>query len=298
MSDSDGVLVVDKPAGPTSHDAVDRVRKAFGTRRVGHTGTLDPFATGVLPVCVGKATRLSRFLMEGEKVYVAGVRLGFATTTDDFTGEALGPPQAAAPERALLEAACQRFVGPLDQVPPAYSAKRVAGRKLYELARTGKAVERTASRVVIHAIRLGAATGDSFEIEVRCSQGTYIRALARDLGSALGLGGHLVSLRRTQSGEFGLGEAMAWDELARAARDRLIPRARLLSHFPTVTVTPEGRHALGHGQAILPRHLVAAHAFPEGQRVRIQDPEGDLLALAVSAENGALRPDVVFLESP
>jgi tRNA pseudouridine55 synthase len=159
-------------------------------------------------------------------------------------------------------------------------------------------VERTASRVVIHAIRLGAATGDSFEIEVRCSQGTYIRALARDLGSALGVGGHLVSLRRTRSGEFGLGEAVAWDELARAARDRLIPRARLLSHFPAVTVTPEGRHALGHGQAILPRHLVAAHAFPEGQRVRIQDPEGDLLALAVSAENGALRPDVVFLESP
>ena len=297
MTGSDGVLVVDKPPGPTSHDVVDRVRKAFGTRRVGHTGTLDPFATGVLAVCVGKATRLSRFLMEGEKVYVAGVRLGFSTTTDDFTGEALGPPQASAPERSVLEAACQRFVGPLEQVPPAYSAKRVAGRKMYELARTGKAIERAASRVFIHAIRLGAAIGDSFEIEVRCSPGTYMRALARDLGEALGAGGHLVSLRRTRSGEFGLEGAVPWDDLVPAARNRLIPMARLLSHLPAVRVAPEGLQALGHGQTLVARQLLAALEFSAGQRVRILDPTGELLALAV-AENATLKPDVVLLESP
>lgn len=298
MNDIDGVLVVDKPAGPTSHDAVDRVRKALGTRRVGHTGTLDPFATGVLPVCVGRATRLSRFLMEGEKVYVAGVRLGFATTTDDFTGEALGPPQAAAPERPLLEAACRRFVGPLDQLPPAYSAKRVGGRKMYELARTGQSVARATSRVVIHEIRLGVAAGDSFEIEVRCSAGTYVRALARDLGEALGVGGHLVSLRRTRSGEFGLEAALGWDEIVPMARERVIPMSRLLGHLPAVTLAPEGRQALGHGQTLVARHLLNALELQEGQRVRIQDPAGELLALAVSADNAALKPDVVLLESP
>jgi tRNA pseudouridine55 synthase len=297
VSGVSGVLVVDKPAGPTSHDAVDRVRKVLGTRRVGHTGTLDPFATGVLAVCVGKATRLSRFLMDGEKVYEAGVRFGFATSTDDFTGEPLGVPATASPSRDEVEAAARAFVGGIDQVPPAYSAKRVAGRKMYELARRGEAVTAAPSRVVVHEIRVGRAEGAGFQIEVRCSAGTYIRALARDLGAALGVGGHLVSLRRTRSGEFGVEDALSWEELlGPAARERLVPLSRLLPVFPEATVGEPGREAVRHGRPIEASHLLVPTAFPEGQRVRVADPEHALLALAVATPDGRLRADVVLAD--
>jgi len=168
----DGVLVVDKPAGPTSHDVVDHVRRALGVRRVGHTGTLDPFATGVLPVCVGKATRLARFLAAGEKTYRATVRLGFATTTDDLTGEALSPPRVVAVTAAEVEAACRDLVGERLQVPPAYSAKRAGGERLYDLARRGVVVERAGVPVVVHSIDVLAVAGDDVDLRVRCGAGT------------------------------------------------------------------------------------------------------------------------------
>ncbi|HEX6736872.1 MAG TPA: tRNA pseudouridine(55) synthase TruB, partial [Vicinamibacteria bacterium] len=192
-----GVLVVDKPPGPTSHDVVDRVRRALGQRRAGHTGTLDPFASGVLPVCLGKATRLVRFLSEGEKHYRAQVRLGFATTTDDRLGQPLGAPRQVQVAEADLRRALQGLTGELRQVPPAYSARRVAGRRLYALARAGVEVEREAAPCTVHALELVSFAGERLELEVRCSPGTYVRALARDLGEALGVGGHLEELRRT-----------------------------------------------------------------------------------------------------
>lgn len=301
-----GVIVVDKPAGPTSHDVVDRVRESLGVRRVGHTGTLDPFATGVLPVCVGKATRLVRFLSEGEKAYQATVRLGFATTTDDLLGEPLGPVRPMHVELAAVRVACRRLTGELLQVPPAYSAKRVGGQRLYYLARQGVAVERQAVPVTVHAIEVFALQGDRLEIEVRCSPGTYVRAVARDLGQALGLGGHLVSLRRTRTGSFGLDQAVGWESLTPAARDRVLPLSALLLDLPEARVGEDGAAALRHGRDL--DHGLVRSGFPDvpPQRMRILDESGALLALAVPRGfdcdapglrvEPVLHPDVVLVE--
>jgi tRNA pseudouridine55 synthase len=291
---------------------VDRVRRALGTRRVGHTGTLDPFATGVLPVCVGRATRLARFLVAGEKSYSATLRLGFSTTTDDFTGEPLGAPRPVEVTREAVVAACRPFVGAMLQTPPAYSAKRVAGRKLYERARAGEDVRPDASRVTVHAIEVLRVAGDEVEIAVRCSAGTYIRALARDLGESLGLGGHLKALRRTASGGFGLTGAAVWGDLDKERRlslaDRLLPLSSLLSELPAVSVGPEGAQALRHGRALDRRKTISG--FPQGdqppERVRILAADGSLLALAVPKGFGPstpgapkeplLQPDVVLVD--
>ena len=301
----DGVLVVDKPSGPTSHDMVDRVRRALGTRRVGHTGTLDPFATGVLPVCVGRATRLARFLAAGDKEYVARVRLGFATTTDDLSGEPLSEPLPVDVSPDRLAAALGRLVGQFDQVPPTFSARHVGGRRLYELARRGQAVPRPATPVTVHAIELRAREGDTLEIEVRCSPGTYVRALARDLGEALGTGAHLAALRRTRSGSFDLSRAVPGDDLS-AAVERLLPLSALLPDLPAVRVGVEGTLRVRHGRE-LGRELVL-DGFPEApvERVRVLDESGALVALAVvkglgSAVSGlprvpGLHPDIVLTD--
>jgi tRNA pseudouridine55 synthase len=302
----DGVLVVDKPSGPTSHDVVDRTRAALGTRRAGHTGTLDPFATGVLPVCVGKATRLARFLASGQKVYRASVRLGFATTTDDLTGTPIGEAQPAPTDRDRLKSACEALVGEIEQRPPAYSAKRIGGTRLYDLARAGRPAEAPAVRVRVFSLELVSVEGDTLEIEVACSPGTYVRALARDLGAALGCGGHLASLRRTRSGDFDLSHAVAWDALLSEAADRLLPMARLLTNVPAVTVGPEGAAAVRHGRD-LTRALVAS-GFPEAAPLltRILNKDGELLGLAVPRGFGfvgailpvepALHPEVVLVD--
>ncbi len=302
----DGVLVVDKPCGPTSHDVVDRVRGVLRVRRVGHTGTLDPFATGVLPLCIGKATRLVRFLSEGDKAYRATVRLGFATTTDDLLGEPLGPPRPVDVTLAAIRQACVGLVGRIAQVPPIYSAKRIAGRRSYSLARQGAAVAREPVAVTVHALDVVHAEADRVEVEVRCSPGTYVRALARDLGAALGTGGHLVALRRTLSGGFGLDDAVAWDDLGALARQRLRPLSSVLHDLPAVCVGRDGIAALRHGRD-LDRSLVIA-GFPEAAppRLRVLDESGALLALAVPKGFGpsapglrvepALHPDVVLAE--
>lgn len=301
----EGVLVVDKPSGPTSHDVVDRVRRALDVRRIGHTGTLDPFATGVLPVCVGKATRLVRFLADGPKVYRAVVRLGYATTTDDRMGEALSAPRAVAVDLETVRAACSRLTGDVLQTPPFYSAKRVGGRRLYELAREGAVVERRPVPVQIHALDATALSEGSVEMEVRCSPGTYIRAIARDLGELLGTGGHLAELRRTWTSGFGLEGAVPWDEVTPEAATRIRPMSELLPELPAVRVGAEGLQALRHGRD-LGRSLVRDD-FPAGppQRLRILDEAGALVALAVPRGFGpapeglrvepVLHPDVVLL---
>lgn len=300
-----GVLVVDKPAGPTSHDVVARARRALGERRVGHTGTLDPFATGVLPLCVGKATRLARFLGGGVKVYRATLRLGFATTTDDVDGQPLGPPCPVNVGADELRRACRVFEGEIEQVPPAFSAKRVAGRRLYDLARQGVETERRAVRVAVHAVEVLSCTGERAEIEVRCGAGTYVRALARDIGAALGVGAHLETLRRTHNGDFSLDQAVAWADLEPGVGERLLPLEALLSGLPAVQVGEDGRQALRHGRD-LDRRLVVT-AFPETppERMRVLDAQdGALLALAVPVgfENGPggpaarLHPDLVLAD--
>jgi tRNA pseudouridine55 synthase len=301
-----GVLVVDKPSGPTSHDVVERVRQVLGQPRAGHTGTLDPFATGVLAVCLGKATRLVRFLSEGDKVYRATVRLGFATTTDDRLGEPTGEARPVRVEGAALDEACRALTGPLMQVPPVYSAKRVAGRRMYDLARRGVAVDREAVPVTVHALEVLAFADDRVEVEVRCSPGTYVRALARDLGKALGVGGHLDELRRTHTGAFGLEQAVRWDDLDARAAQAVLPLSSLLAGLPAVTVGEEGVAFLRNGRP-LDRARVQS-GFPAGEppaRLRVLDAAGDLLALAVPRGFGppvkglpvepVLHPDVVLL---
>jgi tRNA pseudouridine55 synthase len=276
------VLVVDKPAGPTSHDVVDRARRVLRTRRVGHTGTLDPFATGVLPLCLGRGTRLARFLSAGEKSYRATVRLGFATTTDDLTGEPLAPPRDTEVGEPALRDALAGLVGRFDQVPPSFSAKQVAGRRAYELARRGEAVARASVPVTVHALELVARGGDVLELEVRCSAGTYVRALARDLGERLGCGAHLAALRRTRSGGFGLEGAVPGDTFEGAA-ERVVPMARLLPEWPAVRVGAEGRRLVSHGRELAAEHVLSGFPPASGDaRVRIVDEGGELLALAVA----------------
>lgn len=299
---SSGILVVDKPAGPTSHDIVDRVRRALGEKRVGHTGTLDPFATGVLVVCVGQGTRLARFLAEGDKEYRATVRLGFATTTDDLLGDALEPARPVDVDLAAVRAAAAALVGPQMQVPPAFSAKRVDGQRLYDLARQGVAIAAAPVPVTVHALSVPGLDGDRVELEVRCSPGTYVRALARDLGRRLGVGGHLVALRRTRSSGFGLEHALAADALDERARAALLPLAAVLTGLPAVTVNDDGRAALRHGRALTADRVRSG--FPPAapaERYRVLSEDGALLALAVprgfgtgGAGGPALHPDVVL----
>jgi len=300
-----GVLVLDKPTGPTSHDAVARVRRALGERRAGHAGTLDPMATGVLPVCVGKATRLVRFLADADKEYEAVVRLGFATDTDDAAGAPLGPERPVDVDRDRVEAACAALVGELMQLPPAYSAKRHQGRRAYELARAGEPVPRQAVRVRVHRLDLLDVDAERLSIRVACSKGTYVRSLARDLGEALGCGGHLVALRRTRVGHLGLAEAADW-ERPDEWRARLIPLADALPGLPAARLGPAGLAAVRHGRA-LSRELVES-GFPDGPGgpVKLVSASGELVAVAerrgFSVEAGALpvrqvlHPRVVLLE--
>jgi tRNA pseudouridine55 synthase len=302
-----GVLVVDKPSGPTSHDVVDAVRRALRVRRVGHTGTLDPFATGVLPVCVGKATRLARFLGGGDKVYRATVRLGFATTTDDRLGEPLGPVREVTVETAAVESALATLRDTRQQLPPAFSAKHVGGRRAYELAREGRDVPRQLVAVTLHSLDLLERRGDELTIEVRCSPGTYVRALARDLGESLGTGGHLTALRRTRSGAFGLEEALALEAVAEDGGRSLVPLANLLPELPTVRVGEGGRAAIAHGRD-LGRSLVLEGfpVDPPPPRLRVLDEQGALLGLvvprgftpsaAVLPVEPVLHPDLVLID--
>ncbi|PYQ04210.1 MAG: tRNA pseudouridine(55) synthase TruB, partial [Acidobacteria bacterium] len=274
--------------------------------RAGHTGTLDPFASGVLPVCVGKATRLARFLAEGDKVYEATIRLGFATTTDDLRGEPLGPARPVSLDRESVEQACRRLTGPLRQVPPSYSARRVGGRRLYELARQGIDVEREAAGVTVHAFDVRGFEDDRVEVAVTCSPGTYVRALARDLGDALGVGGHLVALRRTRSADFTLDDAVDGSEPSPAWREKLRPLDQLLPALPAVVVGSDGAAALRHGRDVTRRHLSSAFPAEARERFRVLDEAGRLLALAVPrgfappapglAVEPVLHPDLVLAE--
>ena len=310
----DGVLIIDKPAGLTSHDVVARVRRVLRERRVGHTGTLDPFATGVLVVLVGRATRLAQFLSGAVKEYEAVVRFGYATDTGDPTGARLPLREAQNEERAIVhtwseaevEAALAGLRGEIEQVPPMYSAKKIEGRKLYELARQGVEVERRAVRVTVHelnAMRSGGALFSENEdgtldlsVRVRCSAGTYVRTLAEDIGERLGVPAHLASLRRTRAGEFNVEDATGLDELKTkveaGATDFLLPLEAALSGMPFVHLTAdEARRAL-HGRAL---RVDAKVGWREGEPVGMQDADGHLLAVGLyDAASRSLRPRVVF----
>jgi tRNA pseudouridine55 synthase len=311
----DGVLIIDKPAGLTSHDVVDRVRHILHVRRVGHTGTLDPFATGLLVILIGRATRLAQFLSGLEKEYEAIIRLGYSTDTGDITGKRIpDPPDGLTSKgpwsREQIEAALESLRGDIEQVPPMYSAKKQAGKKLYELARRGEEVERQPVQVCIHMFEPIKPTGDllkdnldgtfDFKARVACSAGTYIRTLAEDFGKRLNVGAHLAELRRTRVGDFPIHEAQTLEQvkttLAEEALGTILFNPDVaLSRLPFVDLSAEDLNRVGHGLNI----RVEGAAWPDGERVRLRDETGHLVAVAeFNATDGSLHPSVVIAPEP
>jgi tRNA pseudouridine55 synthase len=319
----DGVLIVDKPAGMTSHDVVARVRRILGERRIGHTGTLDPFATGVMVLLIGRATRLARFLNTDEKEYQAMIRFGYATDTGDWTGKRLEPtpPQNSdssfvhTPGPREIEAALESLKGEIDQVPPMYSAKKVDGQRLYDLARRGIEVERAAVRVTIKELELiPDAVGDVPEhstsdraanqmkdvsVRVVCSAGTYIRTLAETIGQRLGFAAHLAALRRTRAGRFAIDNALALGELAAVMEAgnieaKILAPDAALSELPFVHLTADEARKARHGLALPLREGVESE-WREDQPVRMRDADNHLIAVAFyDAAAGSLRPRIVL----
>ena len=241
-----GILIVDKPPDWTSHDVVAKIRGAAHEKRVGHSGTLDPMATGVLAVFAGRATRAVEFAEADEKEYVAGLRLGIRTDTLDTAGTVFETRSAAVSE-AELEAVLQRFRGEIDQLPPMYSAIKINGQKLYELARKGLEVERKPRRVTVSVLELTGRAGDDYVLRVVCSKGTYIRALCDDIGAELGTGGCMSALRRTRAGAFGIGMAHPLDEIAAAPEKYLLPVDLLFSAYPRLTADRGQEKVLRNG---------------------------------------------------
>ena len=305
----DGVLVIAKPAGPTSHDVVALVRRLAATKRVGHGGTLDPFASGVLPLFLGRATRLVEYHLGDRKGYRATVCFGASSTTDDLEGE-LTPSAAPAPSRAAVEAALAGFIGPISQRPPAYSAIKVAGRRAYAMARAGEHVELASREVTIHRLELLDWDGTDPDrpiavVDVECSAGTYIRALARDLGEAVGGAAYLGALVRTASGPFRLDGAVSLDRAREAAADGaerlaglLLPVDAGLDELPELVVTDDEVRAIAQGQFVRPQATdvtVLAANGPDAP-IRIRDASGRLVAIA-TLNDGRLAPDKVLVDS-
>ena len=302
----DGVIVVDKPRGITSHDVVARIRRILSTRRVGHVGTLDPLATGVLPLVIGRATRLASLLSTGDKVYAAVFRLGVATDTYDTTGNVAHPmTRHTAPvpaDLSVIKAASRDFVGTYQQTPPPFSAKKIGGVRAYRLARRQRPVEPAPVEVSVREFDLQALEGDRLRCRVTCAPGFYMRALAHDLGRTLGCGGCLEHLRRERSGAFTLEDAVTLDQLERSrdsAGGYILPMGRLLPELPGVVVTNRGLQRVSHGNSLTPADYTRL-CDPDLDRradgtVKVYDHEGHLLAIADGQAAGVLHPRIVLV---
>jgi tRNA pseudouridine55 synthase len=301
-----GVLIIDKPAGVTSHDVVARVRKILHQRQVGHFGTLDPFATGVLPVSVGKATRFAQFYLKSRKAYEGTIRFGFSTDTYDATGEPTSEAVPVALEASVLERHFRQFTGRLLQTPPSYSAKRVGGVRAYELARQHKAVNLTPVEVEIYALELLNVEGEQVRFAVECSGGTYVRSLAHDLGQKLGCGGHLAGLRRTAVAEFRENRAVTLECLQEAAQQGnleswLVRLEALLPDCPELVVRGREETTVRHGhafelaQAFRPGRGRAPGNEPAASLLKILGPERRLIAVARHVSGAIYHPNLVLV---
>jgi tRNA pseudouridine55 synthase len=305
----DGVLVIDKPSGLTSHDVVARARHILHERRIGHTGTLDPFATGVLVVLLGKATRLAQFLGSADKEYEAIIRLGYSTDTGDRTGNPIPGPAGDKPAswtEEEIETALKSFRGEIDQVPPMYSAKKVEGRKLYELARRGESVERQPIHVCIHEFASIRPDGQlikdnldgtfDFHARVLCSSGTYVRTLAEDFGKRLYAGAHLAELRRTRVGDFSIDQAITLEQLKihfgeESLGTVVLPPGAALSRMPFVHLNAEDVKRTNHGREV----NVEEADWADGEDVRMCDANDELIAIGhYDARAKSLHPRVVL----
>jgi tRNA pseudouridine55 synthase len=296
----DGILVVDKPQGKTSHDVVAAARRVLGFRQIGHLGTLDPLATGVLVLLLGRATRLAQFYAGRRKRYDSTFRFGFATDTYDSEGVATGPDSAPTLDRAEIERMVAERIGRFAQMPPAYSAKKIQGRPAHELARQNKPVELRAAEVEVYDFSVREVSGSCAKVSLECSAGTYVRSLAHDMGVALGCGAHLMEIVRTAVGEFTLDQAAKIEEIERAAAENqvsryVIPLERLLPELPSITVLPQVEQRIHHGSKfdIQIAQIQAGRVNPaqgataelnsgewKPARLRVFNHEGRLIAIA------------------
>jgi tRNA pseudouridine55 synthase len=314
----DGILVVNKPCGKTSHDVVEAVRRMAGFRQIGHLGTLDPLATGVLVLALGRATRLARFYGGRRKRYTCAVRFGFATDTYDADGEALGPDSAPTLDAGQLQALVAQFVGKIKQAPPPFSAKKIHGRPAHEFARKHKPVKLEPVEVEVYEFRLTGVEGSVARFVVECGAGTYIRSLAYDLGKLHGAGAHLAEIVRTAAGEFTLDHAVPLAELAEDAKAgkiavRVIPLENLLPDLPRATVLPIVEKRIRHGAKfnlplaqIQPGQVTAAQGAPaqldsgdwKPSRLRVFNQQGHLIAIAEPVVPRTYQPVLVFEAAP
>lgn len=300
-----GILIIDKLAGITSHDVVYKVRQALKTKRVGHTGTLDPFATGVMVILVGQATRLAQFLDKDSKEYEAEIRFGFETDTGDRTGS---PKSEVQDQKSLsveaLETALASFRGEIEQVPPMYSAKKVDGKKLYELARKGETIERKAVKVRIEKLELLSVPPEladetandikTVSVRVACSAGTYIRTLAEDIGRKLGVGAHLTELRRTAAGKFTIDQAITLEELAEMQdpASRLVPMEKVVSHLARIELNEDRAAKTRNGLST----RVFDVSYKDGELVQMLDAAKRLIAIGhYDAAENVVQPKVVLV---
>lgn len=286
-----GILNLYKPCGPTSHDMIYRMRRLLGIKKIGHTGTLDPMAEGVLPICIGKGTKASGMLTDSDKAYRATMVLGMTTDTQDADGEVLSECRVDVSDTRLSEM-LTRYIGEIEQIPPMYSAVKLNGKKLYELARRGEVVERPTRKVRIDEIRLVERDGDLVTLEVYCSKGTYIRTLCADIGDALGCGAYVNRLIRIKSGPFLLENAYTEEDLCRMVQegrgeDAITSLHEVYAEYPIRTVTPK--------ELFLVRNGVPLYAYreKEGERVRVCDAEGNLLGIS-EREGDKLRMKIAF----
>ncbi|RKN86475.1 tRNA pseudouridine(55) synthase TruB [Paenibacillus ginsengarvi] len=302
----DGVLPVNKPAGFTSHDVVAKVRRIVGLKRIGHTGTLDPGVTGVLPLCLGKATRFVEYIQELPKEYEAELTFGYSTDTEDWTGETIKrlPPGQVHINEAELRRTISSFVGTIEQVPPMYSAVKIGGKKLYELAREGKEVERKARKVDIYEIELLqldlAADYPTIRFRVLCSKGTYIRTLCVDIGLALGFPAVMTKLVRSRSGSIGLDMCLTLEQIEELHRSgrlaaSVMPGDRVAAHLPLCTVSVQEAVAAMQGKTVpLPKDADTG----AGELFRVYDPQERFIGLfRLDRAGGMLRPEKVFAQS-
>jgi tRNA pseudouridine55 synthase len=292
-----GALIIDKPAGWTSHDVVARMRRIAGTRRIGHLGTLDPMATGVLPLLLGPATRLARFFEDAEKVYEGVIRFGFSTNTYDAEGEPTSEAMPYTVDRdAMQDLIAQRFLGEFAQMPPAVSAKKIGGTPAYKLARQNKPVDLKPVTVTVHEFAILEAEGERLRVRVRCGAGTYVRSLAHDLGACVGVGAHLESLRRTASGSFNVEQAVTLEEAAALSaegklEERLIPAARLLPAIPAEVVDESTVRQIREGRDF------HTSPFVEGGSsvfLKAVSRQGQLVAMAERKIHRMYHPVIVF----
>lgn len=287
----EGILNIDKPTGMTSHDVVNRVRRVAGLRRVGHAGTLDPLATGVLLVALGRATRLLEYLVGQPKTYVATVRLGQTTDTYDADGDIVSERPVTA-STSTIAAALDGFRGNIDQRAPAYSAIKQDGQPLHRLVRQGQAVEAPLRAVTIYELELLDYTAPLLQLRAHCSTGTYVRSLAHDLGEALGCGGHIVALRRSAVGDFDVAQAVALDALQPATLEtHLLPPETAVAHLPRLELTAAEVRELAHG-----RRPPRRPGQPDADLVRACDPNGRFVGV-VSAESQSWRPRKLFVSA-